>query len=251
MLDLQLAYEWQRVFAGLRVVISGGTTGIGRATALLLVRSGARVFVFGRHRKELDDTLADAAGAAGALIGTVADQSSAAEVTGVFKQVDEELGGLDVLINNAAIGGDELMKGSDKDIEYTLASNVLGYLLCTRHALKRMKPRRTGHIVNVGSISAEKRSAGGEVYTATKAAIRGFSDSLRKGVAEHGIKVSLIEPGLVGTDLIEEPLATQRKKEAAHEMLTAEDIAQCICFCLAQPARCEVSMLQVVPLRRQ
>jgi NADP-dependent 3-hydroxy acid dehydrogenase YdfG len=251
MLDLQLAYEWRRVFDGLRVVISGGTTGIGRATALLLVRSGARVLTFGRHRKELDDTLADSAGACGALIGRVADQSAAGDVSRVVKDADREIGGLDVLINSAAVGGEDLMEGSDDKVEYTVASNLLGYLLCTRHALERMKPRRAGHIVNIGSISAEKRSAGGEVYTATKSAIRGLSDSLRKGVAEYGIKVSLIEPGLVGTDLIEEPVEAQREKVANLEMLTAEDIAQCICFCLAQPARCEIANVQVVPLRRQ
>jgi NADP-dependent 3-hydroxy acid dehydrogenase YdfG len=251
MLNLSTSPDWTRVFTGLRVLISGGTTGIGRATALLLARSGARVFVFGRHERELLDALNDAQGVSGKVEGTIADQSHAEEIARVFQWLDERTDHLDVLINNAAVGGDDAMEASDTDANYMVQSNLCGYIYCTRQAVKRMKPRQAGHIINVGSISAEKRKSGGEVYTATKSAVRAFSESLRKGLHDCGIKVSLIEPGLVGTDLIEVPSAQQREKEGRLEMMTAEDIAEVICYCLIQSPRAVITMLQIEPFKHQ
>jgi NADP-dependent 3-hydroxy acid dehydrogenase YdfG len=251
MLNLTTSPDWARVFTGLQVLISGGTTGIGRATALLLARNGARVFIFGRHERELLDALNDAQGVPGKVEGTIADQSRREDVEQVFRWLDERTDRLDVMINNAAIGGDDVMDGTDADINYLVQTNICGYIYCTRHAIRRMKPRKAGHIINIGSISAEKRKAGGEVYTATKSANRAFSESLRKGVQECGIKVTLVEPGLVGTDLIEVPPAEQREQEQHLEMMRAEDIAEVVCYCLVQSPRAVVTMLQIEPFRRQ
>ncbi len=236
---------------GLRVIISGGTTGIGRATAHQLVASGADVFVFGRHEQELRDTLDEAPEGEGTLSGTVADQADPADVARVFDEARAELGRIDVLVNNAAIAGDELMEGGDEAVARMVAANVTGYILCTRHALRAMEEQGGGHIVVVGSMSAEKRAAEGEVYTATKAANRGFADSLRRGYGPKGVRVTLIEPGKTGTDLLETPPDEQREKEEAEEMMTAEDVAECIVFALTRPARVSVARIQVVPTRHQ
>jgi NADP-dependent 3-hydroxy acid dehydrogenase YdfG len=110
---------------------------------------------------------------------------------------------------------------------------------------------RDGHVVNIGSMSAEKRGAEGEVYTATKAGIRGFSESLRKTFISKGIRVTLIEPGWTGSDMVDVPSPKQRKAQRNREMLKAEDIATCVLFALAQPARCDISLMQVQPLKSE
>ena len=236
-------------FAGLNVLISGGTTGIGRAVALMMLASGANVFVFGRHRPELEDTLAEARG--GALHGITADQSDPGEVERAFAEFDRFQPHLDVLINNAAVGSEDIMEESDANIQYIVQSNVCGYLYCTRQAVQRMKPRKSGHIVNIGSITREKLKAGGEIYTATKAATHAFSESLRKSLQKCGIKVTLIEPGKTGSDLVDQSVEQQREEEALLQMLKAEDVAQAVCFCLTQSRRAVITSLQIEPFRHQ
>lgn len=128
-------------------------------------------------------------------------------------------------------------------------TNLLGYLACCHEAIKRMKPRQSGHIVLIGSMSADVREGGSSVHVATKAGVQGFAESLRKEVNEMGIKVTLIEPGALGSDM-------QTKKETHAQqaddlkMLKAEDIAACIQYCLTQPKRCDVVALSIRPHRQ-
>jgi len=230
------------------ILISGGTTGIGRATALLLANEGAKVFVFGRHKRELADVLKDAQGCAGSVFGITADQAEPEGVDKVFTAVSKKFPHLDVLVNNAGIGGNDITADSDEGMMYTVKSNLLGYLYCARRAIKLMKQRKSGHIVNVGSINAETMEEGGEIYTATKSAIRAFSKSLRKTLKDSGIKVSLIEPGMTGTDMLDEDSKEQQEKEAKLEMLKAEDIADAVHYCLTRSSRVVVTSIQVEPL---
>lgn len=230
-------------------VVTGGTTGIGRTTALLLAAQGVNVIIFGRHEKELNDALNDFKEAElhDKVYGLIADASKKEDVQRVFRTVDERFNGqLDILINNAAVAFDGLLEGGFDDWQYVLETNVLGYLACAREAIDRMK-NRGGQIVNVGSISAETRSKDSTVYAATKAAIQAFSASLRKEVNKLKIKVTLIEPGLVGTDMQTDTPQQQREKEEKLEMLKAEDIAMSILFSLIQPKRCDVIVMQVRP----
>ena len=232
---------------GKNVLISGGSTGIGRATARWLAARGARVFIFGRDRQAVDDAVADIPANA---CGSVGDQSKLEDVRRLFAEAEEKLGTIDILINNAAVGSDELLSGTDEEASYIVNANVVGYLWCTRLALPAMLKRGRGHIVNVGSMSAEKKE-GSEIYTATKAAIRGFSDALRRSIGEKKVRVTLIEPGKTGTDLLEISTEEQEEKEARQEMLTAEEVAECIGFCLSVPERVSIARLQVVPLAHQ
>lgn len=230
-----------------RILITGGTTGIGRATALLLASRGARVLIFGRHEKELNDAMHDLRAVTTRVHGITADASRIEDVRRVFKSVDEELGGLDVLINNAALGAEGLATMKYEDWEYVVRSNLIGYMSCAQEAITRMKSRKQGHIIHIGSMSADVRAKDTSVYVATKAAIQGFTEALRKEVNEMGIKVSLIEPGSVGTGMQEESPGEQRQKEASGEMLMAEDIARCIEYCLIQPRRCDIVVVQIRP----
>jgi NADP-dependent 3-hydroxy acid dehydrogenase YdfG len=244
---LSIFGEPSTLFAGKRAVVSGGSTGIGRATAIQLARWGADVLIFGRHERELADAMTHLRLLGGRSIAVRADQALLADVSRVFDTVDAEFGQIDFMINNAAEPVSSFQKLTAEQIDYSMRANLTGYLTCTHQALGRM--REGGHIVNVGSWSSEKRDPGGEPYVAAKAGIRAFSDTLRKSLRTRQIRVTLIEPGAVGSNFSEEQPAEQRELQKRGEMLKAEDIAAGIAFCLAQPGRCTVSTLQMLPLR--
>jgi NADP-dependent 3-hydroxy acid dehydrogenase YdfG len=236
---------------GKAVLITGGTTGIGRATALLLAAHGARVLIFGRHEQELEDTLESwrQESGEGEIHGLIADSSSKEGIEQVFAAVDRQLGGLDILVNNAALAYNSILEGSYNDWQYVVNTNLLGYMACAHEAVQRMKNNNGGHIVNIGSMSADVREKDSSVYVATKAGIQGFSEALRKEVNQLGIKVTLIEPGAVGTDMQAANASPeeQKHKEEQLEMLKAEDIAACVLYTISQPARCDVVSVQIRP----
>ncbi len=245
------------VLAGRNVLITGGTTGIGRATAALLVANGANVFIFGRHQPELDEALATLENGRTRTAGITADQADPGDVVRVFTTIEREFGPLDVLVNNAAVPGGPAAAGGEAEWRYRLNADLLGYIDCTRRALTQMRGRKRGHIVNIGSTSAEYASEGSSLYVAAKMAIRGFSRALRSEVAKDGIRVTLIEPGLTGTSFFDEEgeeiadAAVQRREQKKGAMLKAEDVAVAVHYCLTQPERCNVSFLQVEPVAEE
>jgi len=241
---------------GKRILLTGGTTGIGRATAILLASQGARIFTYGDDEAELGDALKDiesAASQGGEVFGIVAEQSRPEDIQRAFGEAESRLGGLDILISNAAQPAQGVTSMGSEEIEFVVRTNLLGYIHCVQEAVNRMLPKARGHIVCVGSMSADVKDTGADVYTATKSGIAGFCDSLRKTVNEKGLKVTLVEPGLVGTDLhVDEKgePGKQRQMEAEQQMLTAEDIAECIRFCITQPWRTEVVTVEIKPSRQ-
>jgi NAD(P)-dependent dehydrogenase (short-subunit alcohol dehydrogenase family) len=242
----ELALETEDI-AGKAIVITGGTTGIGRATALLLASKGAKVLVFGRHEPELNDAMNDLHEISQDVYGLTADTSSIDDIRRLFEEADRRMGGVDVLINNAALSAGAALDKDYTDWEYVVRTNLLGYIGCVQEAAGRMRERGGGHIVNIGSMSADLREEGNSVYVATKAGVDGFTESLRKEVNRFGIKVSLIEPGKVATDMPDQTPGEQRKDIAQEKMLRAEDIAACVYYCLSQPKRCDVVLVQIRP----
>jgi NADP-dependent 3-hydroxy acid dehydrogenase YdfG len=231
-------------------IITGGTTGIGRATALLLASKGVQIILFGRHEKELNDTMEyfRKYNLENNVQSLIADSSNKNDIERVFNEADKIFPKLDILINNAALAYQSIQDGGYDDWQYVVNTNLLGYMACCSEAIKRMKKTGSGQIVNVGSMSADVREKGSSVYVATKSGIEGFSEALRKEVAEFGIKITLIEPGAVGTDMqASTPPDEQRKKQEEMKMLKAEDIAHCILYTLTQPPRCDISMVQIKP----
>lgn len=230
------------------ILITGGTTGIGRAIAILLASQGARVMIFGRHQNDLDEAMKDIQEAGGEVLGLTADVSDPDDIHRVFQEFDRQMGHLDVLINNAALGYGSVMEGAYPEWDYILKTNLLGYMAMTHEAVERMKANGWGHIVNIGSMSAEVREKDSSVYVATKAGIQGFSASLRKEVNPLGIKVTLIEPGAVGSDMQSQYTPQQQRERIEQmKMLRAEDIAACVLYTITQPKRCDVVSLQIRP----
>lgn len=241
-------YQPQDV-AGKAVVITGGTTGIGRAIAVLLGWRGARVLLFGRHDQELRDAMNDVKTAGGEVHGLAADVSRHEDVERVFHHADRKIGGVDILINNAGSAARSVTGSDYQDIRYAIETDLLACLDCAHEALARMKAKGEGHIVNIGSMSAQATEAGSDIYVAAKAGVRAFSESLRKQLSEQsGIKVTLIEPGRVGADINPDRTSHEQEQKAQSlEMLKAEDIAECVLYCLTQPKRCDVVAVQVRP----
>jgi NADP-dependent 3-hydroxy acid dehydrogenase YdfG len=234
---------------GKKILITGGTTGIGRSTAVLLAAQGAQVMIFGRHEREIKDAIHDIQATGGTVNGFTADTSNPEGIRRVFKEADRQMGQLDILINNAAIGYSSVMEGEYKDWQYIVNTNLLGYIYMAmaHEAIERMKTNGGGYLVNIGSMSANVREKNSSVYVATKAGIEGFSEALRKEVNPLGIKVTLIEPGAVGTDMQPQSPEEQRQMQEKMEMLKAEDIAACVLYALTQPKRCDVVVVQIRP----
>lgn len=233
-----------------RILITGGTTGIGKAIADLLVSLEARVFIFGRDIEDFTKTFDEIKSKYpnSRLHGFTADVTKKEDLKKVFEVVDKEFGGLDILINNAALPASALMKVQQDDLQYILDTNISGYLAFAQEAVSRMSAEKSGHIINIGSMSAETNEPTSTVYVATKAAIRGFSSALRKEVNSMGIKVSLIEPGAVTSDMQPGTKAEHQEKIDKMEMLEAEDIAMSVLFTLSQPKRCDIVTMQIRPL---
>jgi len=234
---------------GKNVLVTGGTTGIGRAIVLLLAQCGANVAFFGRHEQELQDTLREieALGNTAKIHGFTADVADKEGVEKIFNEVDTKFERLDILVNNAALGYGTIQEGGYEDVAYLISTNLMGYLACASKAVERMKQNKAGHIVNIGSMSADVREEGSSVYVATKSGIQGFCAALRKEVNEDGIKVTLIEPGAVVTDMQELEKDEEEKNIEELTMMMPEDIAISVYYCLTLPKRCDVVDLKIRP----
>lgn len=242
--DLGDAHTEMPSLRGRKIAITGGTTGIGRAIAVLLASEGARVFVCGRNPDHLNDAL-QRIREVGDGDGIALDLSTREEAERFFDAATEYLGGLDAAVINAAIPADALDETGAEDTDYEIAVDFSSYLTTTQLAAGRMN--EGSDILLIGSMSAVSRSGGSSIYVAAKAGIQGFAKSLREELAERDIKVGLIEPGFTGADFQypEYPPEKQRELIHQHRMLRAEDIAVAAQFMLKQPRRTAVSLIRV------
>jgi 3-oxoacyl-[acyl-carrier protein] reductase len=178
------------------VLITGGSSGIGRATAQELVRAGARVAITGRDRERL----AEAARTLG-VVGIQADVSNEADVLRTFQEVKEKLGDLDVLINNAGIGVlKELTEMDRASFDAVFATNVTGVMLMSREAAKLFKQRKRGNLINIASTAALRGAPKGTAYYGSKFALRGMTECWRAELRKFDVRVFLINPSEVITD---------------------------------------------------
>ncbi len=240
------AHTHVRPLKGRRAIITGGTTGIGRAIAVLLAAQGAKVYICGRDEQYLQDALAmiREVGEGDGMITELADPD---KVRAFFDAGEAYLGGFDITVVNAAVAAGGLTQMDEDALRYAIAVNFTAYLLSAHHAAHRMTP--IGDLVLIGSLSAHILGPSSTVYAGIKSGIAGFAEALRRELGPKGIRVSLIEPGKVGSHMQypDVPDEKQREMVAAEQMLRAEDIAAGVEFLLTQPTRSVIQQLVIVP----
>jgi 3-hydroxy acid dehydrogenase/malonic semialdehyde reductase len=239
------------IVTGKRVLVTGGTTGIGRAAVAMFAKHGAHVLTFGRHQSSLDDSLAASDGGSGVADGVIADAASKEDMDRVFATVDDRLGGIDLLVTCAAIGAEPLHEMAEDDWRQVIETNLIGTLAAARRAIPRMEAQGGGHLVFVGSISVDIKKPGESVYAATKAGIQAFAETLHKEVADKNIKVSVIQPGSVATPMQECRDDEKAQAIADHEMLYADEVAEAILFTATRSGRADIVNLRIEPVRQK
>lgn len=232
------------------VFISGATSGIGRATARRLAKSGYSLIINGRRKDRLEELKSDLQRLSEIHIANF-DISKSNEVEQWFKGCSGLAEQVSVLINNAGLarGTDPVQKASLEDWNEMIDINVKGLLHLTKKCLPSIIESK-GHIVNLGSVAGRWTYPGGSVYTATKFAVRALSESFRMDLLGTGVRITNIEPGMVETEFSEVRL---RGKAAAKQVyqgmtpLTAEDIAETIEWSLNRPAHVNIQELVIFP----
>ncbi|MFD2986848.1 SDR family oxidoreductase [Sphingopyxis terrae] len=246
MIDPSDAHTEQPVLDGRRAIVTGGTTGIGRAIAVLLASYGVKVFVCGRDKEHLRDAVAriDKVGEGD---GLSVDLALPEDIERFFAAAQDYLGTIDIAVINAAVPAQALADSGRSETRYQLDTDLTAYLICAQEAARRMSGG--SDIIFIGSMSAVSRKPGSSVYVAAKAGVQGFAQSFRRELAQEDIKVGLIEPGFTGADFQYPEFPAERQRELINkqQMLRAEDIAAAAHFMLTQPRRTAVSLMRVEP----
>ncbi len=226
------------------VIVTGGTKGIGRAIAETLVRKGVAVCISSRHQPDLDETLTELkALGKGRVLGSKCDVRDHEQVKQLFKQTVSELGGIDILINNAGIGGFETVAAMDPaDFRAVLETNLFGVFYCCHEAIPLMKQRGGGYIINISSLAGTNAHPRMAAYNASKFGLNGFSEALMQEVRHDGIKVSYIMPGSVNTEFGGDTPSVEKSWQ-----LQPADIARVVIDLLGQDDRALVSRVEIRP----
>ena len=238
-----------RDLSGQVAVITGASSGIGAAAARALVAEGLQVVLAARSASKLE-ALAKELGERALAVPT--DVGDEAQVRRLFDAVKDRFGGLDLLFNNAGVGyHGPLEHGKTAEWKATIDANLWGVLFCTRAAIPLLRGRTGAMINTVSSVGGRRGIEGWAVYNATKFAVVGMHDALRKELGPEGIRVSLIEPGAVYTDWgYNVPPEQMKARRDALEALHAEDIAQALVYAFAQPAHVNPQELLILPTRQ-
>lgn len=238
-------------------LVTGASSGIGEATSELLADEGAQVALAARREDELHD-LADQIESMGSDAFVVpTDITEEEQVQAMLNDTVDEFGRLDMLINSAGVMLPEPAEDADTDNwRQMIDVNLLGVMYATRAAIPIMQKQGNGHIVNVSSIAGRKASLNTSGYNATKFGLNGFTKSVRKEVTQDEIRTTLIEPGVVDTELQEHIPDPEMKEEAQKwvksiEALTAGDIARSIRYAVTQPTHVSVNELLIRPTQQQ
>ena len=233
-------------------LITGATSGIGKATAELLAKNSYRIILCGR-RKEVLEQIKTELSAFTETFSLSFDQRNFSEVENAINSLPENWKNIDVLINNAgnAHGLEPLSEGNLEDWDAMMDGNVKGLLYVSKLIIPGMKERKLGHIVNISSVAARQTYANGVVYCASKRAVDVISEGMRLELTEFGIKVTNIQPGAVETDFSKVRFKGDEERAktvyAGYEALKAEDIADAIFYCVNAPNRVAISDLTIYP----
>ncbi len=241
--------------SGQVVAVTGASSGIGEATALACARAGAAVSLAARRTERIDALAERIVADGGRALAVTADVGEEDQARSFLQRTQAELGRLDVLVNNAGV----MLLGPITDApteewRRMVHANVFGVLYCTHAALPLMREQGAGHIVNVSSVAGRIARQGSGVYNLTKFGVGAFSESLRQEALAFGVRVTLIEPGAVATELPghnrPEVLEQMAKRFAGVTPLSAEDIAGAVLYAIGQPENVSVNEILVRPSKQ-
>jgi NADP-dependent 3-hydroxy acid dehydrogenase YdfG len=243
-------------------LVTGASSGIGEATALTLAGLGSAVSIVARRRERLDELAGRIEEQGGKALVIEADVGSQEQAAGAVQRTVDELGRLDTLVNNAGVMLLGPALGAPlEEWERMLAVNVHGLLYCTHAALPHLLkaaedgPRNVADTVNISSVAGRVARAGSGVYNLTKFGVGAFSESLRQEVTQHHVRVSLVEPGAVSTELAShnrpEILEQISQRFGDVDRLHAQDIADAIAYIVTRPRRVAVNEVLIRPTEQQ
>ncbi|MDP2586176.1 MAG: SDR family oxidoreductase [Candidatus Komeilibacteria bacterium] len=235
-------------------LISGGTSGIGRATAKQLLQDGFNVVVFSRDRSKVKKLQLELAehflyDRFLVLTGDIVREPS---IKIVIAKTLKTFGKINVLFNNAGYGYfTEADKVDIKKFQAMLATNLIGQAILTKHVVPLMKKQKSGSIINLVSISGKRALNNGEFYSATKFGLMGYSEGIRDELKSFGIKVSTVCPGMVKTNFFEEEELNTRIKQLKMgkrpKLLDAEDVARVVGLIANQSAKSDIQDIVIMP----
>jgi len=247
---------------GTVALITGASSGIGEATATALAERGAAVALVARRRDRLEQLAGRINDAGGQTLVIEADVSQADQAREAIGRTVTELGRLDTLVNNAGVMLLGPVQGAPvQEWEQMVSVNVSGLLYCAHAALPHLleaaqdSPRGVADMVNISSVAGRVARLGSGVYNLTKHGVGAFSESLRQEVTARHVRVSLVEPGAVETELAghnrPEILDTIRQRFGNIERMQAADIADAICYIVTRPRHVAVNELLIRPTEQQ
>jgi NADP-dependent 3-hydroxy acid dehydrogenase YdfG len=238
---------------GMVALVTGASSGIGEATAIALAAEGAKVAIAARRQDRLE-ALEGKLTASGSTVTTltldVTDERACQDAVAATR---ERLGGLDILINNAGLmllG--PILDADTEDWRRMIHTNVLGLMYLTHAALPHLVEQGSGDIVNISSVAGRVARSGSGVYNASKWGVNAFTESLRQEVTERGVRISVVEPGLVDTELGDHITHAQSKRATKEwkdsiRSLNADDIARAVVYIVSQPDHVSINEVLVRP----
>jgi NADP-dependent 3-hydroxy acid dehydrogenase YdfG len=254
--------EGSHTLDGTVALVTGASSGIGEAAAASLARRGASIAVVARRTERLEKLAGEIRDAGGTALTITADVTDQEEAKRAVAQTVDELGRLDTVINNAGVmllG--PIVDAPTEEWDRMVDLNVKGLLYVAHAALPHLlkaaedSPRQVADLVNISSVAGRVARNGSGVYNATKHAVGAFSESLRQEVTGRHVRVSLVEPGAVATELAshnrEEILPSLRERFGSMERLEAEDIAEVIEFIVTRSRRVAVNEVLVRPTEQE
>jgi 3-oxoacyl-[acyl-carrier protein] reductase len=233
-------------FDGKVAIITGGSAGVGRATAYALAREGAAVGIIARGQEALDATVGEIVAAGGRALALPADVTDEAAIAGAVARLIREFGGLDIVIANAGAG----QSGTIDDLTLADWNRVFGVtltgpFLIVRAALPHLRARGGGQIIAVSSGAGKRGYAGMAAYCAAKFGLQGFMESLAEEVGGDGIRVGTVVPGSIMTGF--GGRSVDAKRDSGAKYLQPEDVADAILYQLRQPANARIQEMLLWP----
>jgi NADP-dependent 3-hydroxy acid dehydrogenase YdfG len=235
-------------------VVTGASSGIGEATVRSLAGEGAAVVAGARRKERLDGLVAEVTRDGGKAIAVECDVTAEQQAHALVDRAIEEFGKIDILVNNAGVMLlSKVEKGLSDEWRQMFDVNVLGLLYATDAAVEAMKRQGSGHIVNISSVAGRKTRPTGGVYSGTKFAVNAISEALRQELLEDGIRITMVEPGAVATELTEhitDEEVREGLKQRNIEPLQSEDVANAIAYAVSQPQRVSVNEILIRPTQQ-